>query len=113
VFFCKPCRAHRFTVNKQSFLLGNGTNLLFARMILDGVAALKFLLGFHLHSFWAVLKAHVSFYRNLGKLIKKRKKLLKLTTVKEHTEIYRRSIMWKFFIQKKRKFSELNFNPEK
>ncbi|WP_372950750.1 glycosyltransferase family 2 protein [Mariniphaga sp.] len=89
------------------------TRIFFARMILDGVAALKFLLGFHFYSFWAVLKAHASFYRNLGKLIKKRKKLLKLTTVKKQTEIYRGSIMWKFFIQKKRKFSDLNFNPEK
>jgi GT2 family glycosyltransferase len=89
------------------------TRIFFARMILDGVAALKFLMGFHLQSFWAVLKAHASFYRNLRKLISKRKKLLKLTTVKKHTEIYRGSIMWKFFIQKKRKFSELNFNPEK
>ena len=89
------------------------TRIFFARMILDGVAALKFLLGFHFYSFWAVLKAHASFYRNLGKLIKKRKKLLKLTVVKKHPEKYRGSIMWKFFIQKKRKFSELNFNPEK
>jgi len=85
------------------------TRIFFARMVLDGVAALKFLLGFHFYSFWAVLKAHVSFYRNLGKLIRKRKKLLKLATVKNHPEIYRKSIMWKFFIQKKRKFSELNF----
>jgi GT2 family glycosyltransferase len=89
------------------------TRTFFARMVLDGVAALKFILGFHFFSFWAVVKAHASFYRNLGKLIGKRKKLQELTTVKKHAEIYRGSIMWKFFIQKKRKFSELNFNPEK
>jgi GT2 family glycosyltransferase len=86
--------------------------IFFARMVLDGVAAVKFILGFHFRSFWAVLKAHVSFYRNLGKLIRKRKKLLKLTVVKKHPEIYQGSIMWNFFIRKKRKFSELNFNPE-
>ena len=87
--------------------------IFFARMVLDGVAAVKFLLGFHFYSFWAVVKAHASFYRNLGKLIKKRKKLLKLSSVKEHAEIYKGSIMWNFFIRKKRKFSALNFNPEK
>jgi GT2 family glycosyltransferase len=87
--------------------------IFFARLLLDGVAALKFLAGFQFYSFRAVLKAHASFYRNLGKLIKKRKKLLKSTTVKKHAEIYQSSIMWKFFIQKKRKFSELRFNPEK
>ncbi len=87
--------------------------IFFARMVLDGVAAVKFLAGLHFSSFWAVVKAHVSFYQNLGKLIAKRKKLIRLATVKNHPEIYRGSIMWKFFIQKKRKFSELNFNPEK
>ena len=89
------------------------TRIFFARMILDGVAAAKFLAGFHFTSFWSVLRAHASFYRHLGSLIEKRKKLLPLTVKKEHTEIYRKSIMWKFFIQKKRKYSELNFNPEK
>lgn len=82
-----------------------------ARMVLDAVAAVKFLLGMHLISSWAVVKAHVSFYRHLGSLIKKRKKLLKLTKVQEHPEIYPKSIMWKFFIQRKRRFSDLNFQP--
>ena len=31
--------------------------------------------------------------------------------VKDHMEVYNKSIMWKFFIQRKRKFSELGFNP--
>jgi GT2 family glycosyltransferase len=82
------------------------------RMILDGVAAVKFILGLNIREFWAVVKAHASFYRNLGKLIGKRKEAQKLVVVKEHSEVYPKSIMWKFFIQKKRKFSELNFNPE-
>lgn len=87
--------------------------IFFARMVLDGVAAVKFILGFHFYSFWAVVKAHASFYRNLGSLIQKRKKMLLQITVSEHKEIYPKSIMWKFFIQKKRRFSELHFNSEK
>lgn len=79
------------------------------RMILDGVAAVKFILGFNFREFWAVVKAHASFYRNLGELIRKRKETQKLVIVKEHSEVYSKSIMWKFFIQKKRKFSDLNF----
>jgi GT2 family glycosyltransferase len=82
------------------------------RMILDGVAAIKFIAGFNFREFWAVVKAHASFYRNLGTLIRKRKETQKLVVVKEHPEVYSKSIMWKFFIQKKRKFSDLNFNPE-
>ncbi len=82
------------------------------RMILDGVAAVKFILGFNFREFWAVVKAHASFYRNLGELIGKRKETQKLVIVKEHAEVYQKSIMWKFFIQKKRKFSDLNFLPK-
>jgi len=81
------------------------------RMVLDGVAAVKFIAGFNFREFWAVVKAHASFYRNLGILIQKRKEVQKQVVVKDHPEVYSKSIMWKFFIQKKRKFSELNFHP--
>ena len=83
-----------------------------ARMILDGVAAIKFILGFNFREFWAVVKAHFAFYKNLGKLIEKRKQVQKSVIVKEHNEVYRKSIMWKFFLEKKRKFSDLGFTPE-
>ena len=82
-----------------------------ARMLLDGVAAVKFILGFNFREFWAVLKAHASFYRNLGKLMDKRKQVQQQVVVKEHAEVYSKSIMWKFFLQKKRRFSELEFKP--
>jgi hypothetical protein len=87
------------------------TRIFFARMVLDGIAVAKFILGFNFREFWAVIKAHASFYRNLGTLIKKRKETQKQVVVKSHPEVYSKSIMWKFFIQKKRKFSDLNFNP--
>ncbi len=83
-----------------------------ARMILDGVAAVKFILGFNFREFWAVVKAHYAFYKNLGKLIEKRKQVQKSVIVKEHNEVYKKSIMWKFFLEKKRRFSELGFTPE-
>jgi hypothetical protein len=79
-------------------------------MALDGIAAVKFLAGLQFYGFWAVVKAHVSFYRHLPRLLKKRKETQKSVAVKEHREIYRKNIMWKFFIQKKRKFSELDFD---
>jgi hypothetical protein len=87
--------------------------ILLTRMVLDGVAAVKFIFGLHFKSFWAVVKAHASFYRNLKSLIRKRKELKPLIRREDHKEIYPHSIMWKFFIQKKRKFPELNFNPGK
>ncbi len=87
--------------------------IFFARLILDGIAAIKFIAGLHFKSFWAVTRAHASFYKNLPVLIQKRKQTQKQVIVVSHRETYTKSIMWKFFIQKKYKFSELNFNPEK
>ncbi len=87
--------------------------IFFFRMVLDGVAAAKFLLGFNFKEFWAVTKAHTSFYCNLLKLIRKRQIIQKTVMETEHPEIYPKSIMWKFFIQKKHKFSDLNFHPKK
>lgn len=85
--------------------------IFFSRMILDGVAAIKFLAGFQFKGFWAVVKAHTSFYKNLSKLRQKRKEIQKQVIVKTHPEMCTKSIMWKFFIQKKYKFSDLDFKP--
>ena len=82
-----------------------------ARMVLDGVAALKFILGLNFKEFMAVVKAHASFYKNIFNLRHKRKQVQQKVLVKKHTEIYGKSIMWNFFILKKRSFSELDFNP--
>jgi len=82
------------------------------RLVLDGIAALKFLAGFYFKSFWSVVKAHVEFYRNFSQLLAKRRNLQSKIKIEDHNEIYPKSIMWKFFIQKKRKFSSLNFIPE-
>lgn len=83
--------------------------ILFIRMVLDGVAAVKFLAGFEWKAFVAVAKAHVSFYRNIKNLRKKRFHLKPGIVQTEHPEVYNKSIMWRFFIQKKTKFSELDF----
>jgi GT2 family glycosyltransferase len=80
------------------------------RIILDGVAALKFLAGLNLHSFWSVLKAHAFLYRHFVSFYRKRKELIPLTTHSSHKEIYKSSIMFRFFIQRKRTFRELHFN---
>ncbi|PIF06661.1 MAG: hypothetical protein CSA36_00245 [Draconibacterium sp.] len=84
--------------------------IFFIRMVLDGVAAVKFLAGFNFMAFRAVFKAHISFYQNISKLIKKRKLVQQNVKVKNHQEIYKKSIMWKFFIQNRKKFSSYHLN---
>jgi len=86
--------------------------ILLTRMILDAVAALQFLVTGQLKAFQKVFEAHCSFYRHLFSLIAKRKILLQKSLNIKHSEIYRGSIVWDFFIRKKRKFSELNFKTQ-
>jgi GT2 family glycosyltransferase len=83
--------------------------ILITRIFLDHVAAVKFFLGFYYSGFKAVIKAHKSFLKEIFRLRKKRIELKKLATVNDHPEIYPESIMWKFFVKRKRKFSDLNF----
>jgi len=79
------------------------------RMILDGVAAIKFLLGFQFKAYWSVLNAHLFLYSHFLKFYKKRKSLLPYITHPKLKEIFHRGIMLRFFIQKKKKFSQLKF----
>ena len=74
------------------------------RFILDGVAALKFFLEGGFEDLVAVLKAHLFFYRNFGKLRGKRKKL-KQTKV---SCVYNRNIVFDHYILGKKRYSELD-----
>jgi len=81
--------------------------ILLTRMILDGIAATKFLLGLEWKAFIAVVQAHASFYKHLPSLCKKRKHLKTKATANNLSGVYHRSIMWNFYLQKKNKFSML------
>jgi len=83
--------------------------ILFTRMILDGISAMIFLAKFSFSSFGAVLKAHFHFYTSLRTLRKKRKKLLLNKAVNHHKEVYPNSIVFDYFLRKKRTFNQLNF----
>jgi len=78
--------------------------LLFLRMVLDGVAAISFLPhknGFK--NFWAVFVAHMSYYFYFFRTMKKRKNVPN----KKVGRIYKKSVVFDFFLRKKRKYSEL------
>jgi GT2 family glycosyltransferase len=77
------------------------------RFPLDAVAALKFLLDGGFSDFRAVIRAHLYFYKNFGKLRKKRKAI-------HHNHvscIYEGHLLVDYFLKKKRTFPELD--PEK
>ncbi|MEZ4859172.1 MAG: glycosyltransferase family 2 protein [Flavobacteriaceae bacterium] len=76
--------------------------LLFIRLLLDGMAALQFLLQGKWTHIWAIFKAHISFYKWLPKFLQKRKEY-----ASAHPYGKVNSIVHKYFIQKKRTFNNL------
>lgn len=83
--------------------------VLFSRMVLDGISAILFMLKFSFASFGAVIKAHLHFYASLKTLRIKRKKLLLNKAVHQHKEQYPKSIVFDYFIHKKKTFELLKF----
>ena len=81
---------------------------LFKRLSLDGMAAGVFLLKGEFANFWAVLKAHVSFYGKLGKMLKKRKAVQASRTHFNPKGLYMKTIVFKRFMGGLRSFSELD-----
>jgi len=79
-------------------------SILFLRMLLDGVAALQFLVTLKPKYFWAILKAHFSFYTNLNKTLIKRKQLNPQKT----TYFKANSIVWQYFVLGRKKFEQID-----
>lgn len=79
---------------------------LLIRMLLDGVAAMKFLFSFEFQFFFAVWSAHISFYRQLGYYLKLRRKYRSSLPSKPHNEVYQGSFIYEFYINKKQSFKE-------
>ena len=67
-------------------------------MILDGIAAIKFLYALQWNHFAAVLKAHFHFYLNFRKVWKKRQKVKSFTNYKiaRNNDL---SIVFQYFIK--------------
>lgn len=80
---------------------------LFYRVLLDWVAAIKFLAGGGLGDFWAVIRAHFAFYRRIPSL----KKVRQQHPHGRVGEMYLRNIVFDNYLKGKRRFSELD--PEK
>ncbi|SDT03127.1 glycosyltransferase family 2 protein [Winogradskyella sediminis] len=69
------------------------------KMVLDGIAGLRYLFQLKPTFFYAILNAHFSFYSNLPRLIKQRKQIPKRSGYYK-TE----SIVWSYFVKKRKVF---------
>jgi len=83
--------------------------VIFLRMILDGISAMVYLFSGSGSFFMAVILAHLSFYRNIFRLIRKRIDLRSTIGRANIREIYPGSILFCFFMRKKRYFSQLEW----
>ena len=82
------------------------------RLILDGIAGLKFLLEGKFKSALSIIKAHFSFYANFFKLLKKRSQLEELIKVYGKSKANKdgmlsKSILWQYYVSGKKTFSDI------
>ena len=76
--------------------------VILTRMVLDGIVALKFLLSGQLGDFFAIFKAHFSFYSRLNKTYRKRSG--NYTKLRQQFD---GSIVYQYFVKGKKKFNSL------
>lgn len=76
--------------------------IIISRLLLDGVASFRFLLQGKISHAWAVLRAHMSFYRHVNRMLHKREK-------SSFTEKYAAttSIVWSYYVHQIRNFNTL------
>jgi len=86
------------TKNADGFILGK----IFVRLILDGIAAIKFLIEFKPKHTLAILNAHFSYYYHLNQVLTQRK------SIKNRIKYYSRtSIVFDYFVNRKTEYKSL------
>ncbi|MEY8847678.1 glycosyltransferase family 2 protein [Psychroserpens sp. XS_ASV72] len=83
-----------YTITKN--VSGSLFGIIFTRLLLDGIAGLKFIVTLKPSHFFAILKAHFSFYKHLPTLLKQRK------NIQQKKGYYQtQSIVWSYFVRKR------------
>lgn len=90
--------------NHEGWLFGK----IIYRMILDGIAGVKYLASFKGKHFGAILKAHFAYYSQLSVLNKKRKTIKDSSTTFNKTGFYKASLLWAYFFKGIKSFKGLN-----
>jgi len=75
--------------------------IIFVRLILDGIAGIKFLFQGKISHVFAILKAHFHFYHLLRRNLKKRNQTQKTDYY------YKKSIVWSYFVLRKKTFNRI------
>ena len=72
------------------------------RLLLDGVAGVKFMLTGEIKNTIAIIKAHFSFYSSFSRMMNKRNK-----NIKYPSKIYQSSIVLQYYIDRVKKYTKL------
>lgn len=92
---------------QKNLPLGQAVWIIFARLWLDLLALLTFVVQRKFKDAWAVSRAHQYFFLNFFKNSAKRKNY---NTLENKKGIYKKSIIWDFYVNKIQKFSDLPVN---
>ena len=76
--------------------------ILVARLLLDGIAGMRFILQLKFEHCFAIIRAHFSFYTHLKSIFKKRGKI-----PKRKKYFMTKSIVWSYFVLKRKNFNNL------
>lgn len=99
-------RNNLYTITKN-YRAGSLFLKIWWRLMLDGIAGVKFLFSFQFSHLGAVIKAHFSFYGKLGIMLKKRKVLGQKLSINS-AGTYSGSIVWQAFVKGHKRYSELD-----
>jgi GT2 family glycosyltransferase len=83
--------------------------VLFPRLILDYISLAQFLARFEFRNFASVIRAHLSLVRRYRTIKSHRRKNMELCKPAVPAEMYRKSIVYDFFIRGRKYFHELDF----
>lgn len=82
--------------------------VILSRLVLDGIAAIRFLTEGHVKDAAAVFEAHVQFYSRIMNGTLRRDSSM---PHKDHSTIYPGLIVWQYYVRGNKKFSDLDFHP--
>lgn len=82
--------------------------MILKRLILDGVAGVKFLLEGNAKHTWQIIRAHYQFFGKLGVLLKERKAMNYNPILANKKGVYKRSIVKARYLRGEKMFSELD-----
>lgn len=82
--------------------------LILKRLTLDGLSGVRFLMVGQFKNCFSIIKAHFGYYKNLNRLLSKRKPLKINSKQKNLTGFYNRSVVWDYFAKGRKKYSDLD-----